>query len=81
MQTVRLAICAALLSLGGCVAYPVPVATPYPAYQQAVPQSDTTSYVGSTCAAGFYVCPVTPGPLGAPCSCPGLGAPSYGTIR
>jgi len=36
---------------------------------------------GVVCHAGAYTCRLpAPGPLGAPCSCPGLGAPSYGTI-
>lgn len=37
---------------------------------------------GSTCYAGNYVCNLPySGPVGAGCSCPALGAPSYGTIR
>jgi hypothetical protein len=37
---------------------------------------------GSTCYAGNYVCQLpAPGPVGSGCSCPALGAPSYGTIR
>ena len=43
--------------------------------------SQGPAYVGTTCSAGAYVCPVAPGPVGAQCSCPGLGAPSFGTIR
>ena len=36
---------------------------------------------GVVCHAGAYTCRLPiPGPLGAPCSCPGLGAPSFGTI-
>ena len=58
--------CVALL--GGCVAY-VPVYAP------------PVEVAGATCYAGFYVCPAVPGPPGAPCSCPGIGAPSYGTTR
>ncbi len=35
-----------------------------------------------TCYAGIYQCVLPQGlPLGAPCSCPGLGAPSYGNVR
>lgn len=38
--------------------------------------------VGYQCYAGAYVCNLpAPGPVGTGCSCPGLGAPSYGTIR
>ena len=37
---------------------------------------------GATCYAGVYTCQLPQGlPLGAPCSCPGLGAPSYGNVR
>ena len=37
---------------------------------------------GSTCYAGAYVCQLpAPGPVGAGCSCAGIGAPSYGSIR
>ena len=57
-----------VIPFGGCIAY-VPI--------QAAP-----AYVaGDTCDAGFYVCPAVPGPPGQPCSCPGLGAPSFGTTR
>jgi hypothetical protein len=37
---------------------------------------------GGTCYAGVYVCPA-PGytPVGQTCTCPGLGAPSYGTVE
>jgi len=61
-------------------AYPAPAPAPAPAPQ---PQANAgpVSY-GSTCYAGFYVC-AAPGntAVGAGCSCPGLGAPSYGTVR
>lgn len=34
------------------------------------------------CYAGVYTCQLpNAGPVGAGCSCPGLGAPSYGSIR
>ncbi len=37
---------------------------------------------GYTCYAGVYVCHTqTQIPVGAPCSCPGLGAPSYGRVQ
>ncbi len=83
MPTIRLAACAILLGLSGCVAYPVPVAAPYPAYQQApiAPQEQVSGYIGTTCFAGNYTCQVPPGPVGTQCSCPGLGAPSFGSIR
>ena len=76
------AACLALLSLVGCVAYPVPVAYPAPGYAPApLDGRGVAGYVGTTCSAGAYVCQVPPGPLGSECSCPALGAPSYGVIR
>lgn len=58
-------------SLTGCDAPPPqPV---QPIAQGAVPY-------GSYCSAGFYTCPAQ-GPIGSPCACPGLGAPSYGSIH
>ncbi len=77
----RLAFLSVLLPLGGCYVAPDPIA-PFDApvgTAYAPPQNG--EYAGSTCAAGFYVCQVPLGPLGAQCSCPGLGAPSFGVIR
>jgi hypothetical protein len=38
--------------------------------------------LGGTCYAGVYVCPLAAAqPVGSNCSCPGLGAPSYGTVH
>ncbi len=38
--------------------------------------------LSSACVAGFYQCQLAEaGPIGSPCACPGLGAPSYGVIR
>lgn len=37
--------------------------------------------MGTTCYAGNYVCQVYPQPAGSGCSCPAIGAPSYGTVR
>ena len=79
----RLAACAVLLTLAGCIAYPVPVPVGYPVgyAPEPAPVPTAAGYVGTTCGAGFYVCQVPPGPVGRECSCPGLGAPSYGVIR
>ena len=79
----RLAVLAALLPLGGCYVAPGAFSPFGPAETGTVyaPPPRGTEYVGTTCAAGNYVCPVAPGPLGAQCSCPGLGAPSFGVIR
>lgn len=70
---VSMAAALALLSaLGGCVGEPGLVAPP-----------GSVGYgYGYTCYAGFYTCTLpAQGPVGSPCSCPGIGAPSYGTIR
>jgi hypothetical protein len=65
------ALLALLGALGGCVAAPV----------VAAPGSVGYGY-GYSCYAGFYTCTLpAQGPVGSPCSCPGIGAPSYGTIR
>ncbi len=59
-----------LLMVSACV--PPPPA-PLPAGQ---------AYYSQQCSAGFYQCVLSQaGPVGAPCACPGLGAPSYGVIR
>ena len=80
----RFAVLAALLSLGGCYVAPgaiAPFGVAEPSGTVYAPPPDGRGYAGTTCAAGNYVCPVAPGPLGAQCSCPGLGAPSFGVIR
>ena len=59
-----------LLLVSACVAPPLP---PPPAGQ---------AYYSQQCSAGFYQCVLSQaGPIGAPCACPGMGAPSYGVIR
>ena len=68
----RLGAAAGLLMLAGCVGV------------AAVPQQSIAdgTPLGATCYAGVYVCPVVvAAPAGSPCSCPGLGAPSYGYVR
>jgi hypothetical protein len=61
------------------VAYaPPPVAydAPPPGYTPAPPG------YGGTCYAGAYTCAASPNlPPGSQCSCPGIGAPSYGTVQ
>ena len=45
------------------------------------PPSQATAY-GYTCYAGNYTCRLpASGPVGATCSCPGIGAPSFGSIH
>ena len=66
----RTAAALATLALAGCVA---PPPEPLPAGQV---------YNSQQCAAGFYQCTLAvAGPVGSPCACPGLGAPSYGVIH
>lgn len=61
-----------LLSVGGCVGAPTALPPPPPG----------SVLLGTQCFAGFYVCQLpAPGPVGTQCSCPGLGAPSFGSIR
>jgi hypothetical protein len=44
--------------------------------------SQANTPYGSTCYAGFYTCHAVPqSHVGSGCSCPGLGAPSYGTVQ
>ena len=58
-----------LLALAGCVG-------------AAEPQSAAAPGYGYSCSAGVYVCQLPEQvALGSPCSCPGLGAPSYGSVR
>ncbi|WP_419729482.1 hypothetical protein [Lichenicola sp.] len=66
-----LALGSAGLMLGGCV-----VEVPATGSAGAAPG------YGYTCYAGVYVCQ-TPQQLAvnSPCSCPGLGAPSYGRVH
>jgi len=78
----------AVLTLSGCYSAPGAVGPlPYVPASPVVGREGTASagqvvgYAGTTCNAGFYICQVPPGPVGSPCSCPGLGAPSFGTIR
>lgn len=51
--------------------------------QQSTPQAsaDNRPY-GATCYAGVYTCSALPqSRVGSGCACPGLGAPSYGTVH
>ena len=61
----------AALPLAGCV-------VEVPAQQSA----DAAPGYGYTCYAGVYVCRLPQQiPVGTQCSCPGIGAPSFGTVR
>jgi hypothetical protein len=64
---------------------PPPAATPVPQAQgsTAAPnQSGHAVAYGTTCHAGVYTC-AAPWytPVGKTCVCPGIGAPSYGTVN
>ncbi len=68
---------------------------PQPGYQQPngyapsgqqqsgyAPQPQEQTAYGTTCYAGVYTCALPQTlPIGAQCSCPGLGAPSYGSVH
>lgn len=74
---------------------PVSYGSPYPApgYAQPVPPAyagsgyapaaaPTQVALGGRCYAGVYTCELPQAlPVGAQCSCPGLGAPSFGNVR
>jgi hypothetical protein len=60
--------------------YPPPGYGPPGGYAQ--PPAGQQVAFGSTCYAGVYTCALPQAlPVGAQCSCPGLGAPSYGNVR
>jgi len=76
------------LALGGCYSVsgargllPYVPAHPVVGTAGAASSNRVVGYAGTTCKAGFYICQVPQGPVGSSCSCPGLGAPSFGTIR
>ena len=60
-----------------------PPATGTAAPQAAAPQvSQANTPYGSTCYAGVYTCGAAPqSHVGSGCVCPGIGAPSYGSVR
>lgn len=46
------------------------------------PDTKSPAGYGQKCKAGIYSCRTPYAvPLGSPCSCPGLGAPSYGNVH
>jgi len=59
-----------------------PQSTPVPQANQKPSQSPAPVAYGATCYAGAYVC-AAPGatPVGSVCTCPALGAPSYGRVN
>jgi hypothetical protein len=69
----------------GYAAPPPPAQTPMPQTQSGdtaqTPSNQPVAY-GATCYAGVYTCAAAANtPVGAVCSCPGLGAPSYGSAH
>jgi hypothetical protein len=75
-RIVRPAIFAILLGLAGCEGAPTAYGPP-PGYGRPGPQA-----YGTSCSAGVYSCALPrAAALGSACSCPGLGAPSYGNVR
>ncbi len=62
---------------------PPPAGTAAPAPQQRAPQmSQANTPYGSTCYAGVYTCAAVPqSHVGSGCTCPGIGAPSYGSVQ
>lgn len=49
---------------------------------QAGPQAGVVPGYGTSCYAEFYMCRLPQqAPAGGQCTCPGIGAPSYGTVR
>ena len=78
----------ALIALAGCAGAPVaygPAGEPIAASIPAGPYSTIGAPapgLGYQCFAGTYVCPLGAQlPIGTQCSCPGLGAPSFGVVR
>ena len=60
--------------------YGAPAQTPVPGQPQTNAQPQGPVTYGATCYAGVYVCAApAKTAVGQTCSCPGLGAPSYGT--
>lgn len=67
LPSARLLGAGCLLGLAGCVGAPAVV--------------QPTGY-GTTCYAGTYTCQLGGQvPIGSQCTCPGLGAPSFGAVR
>jgi hypothetical protein len=62
---------------------PAGTAAPKSAPQSKAPQmSQANTPYGATCYAGFYTCAAAPqSHVGSGCTCPGIGAPSYGSVQ
>lgn len=79
MTKARFLALATLLAVAACAPvspYGATLGTPIAGAQPAA------AAYGTYCLAGAYQCQLgQAGAVGAPCACPGLGAPSYGIIR
>lgn len=74
-------VVASLVGLGGCVGKPEALVDYTPPAQDLQSAERIVAY-GWHCRAGFYACSLAQSvPVGSGCSCPGLGAPSFGTVR
>ncbi len=72
---------ASLTGFGGCVGTPEALVDYTPPAQDQQSEERAVTY-GFRCRAGFYACSLAQSvPVGSGCSCPGLGAPSFGTVR
>ncbi len=62
---------------------PPPAQAPQASNQQGSSQmSQANTPFGTTCYAGVYTCAAIPQThVGSGCSCPGIGAPSYGVVQ
>jgi hypothetical protein len=61
--------------------YPPGYAAPPASHASATAPRGPVAY-GSMCYAGIYNCAAAArSPVGSVCSCPGIGAPSYGTVN
>ena len=79
MKPVRALALLAILAAAACA----PVSPYGPALGMPVATTGAPAQAyGTFCAAGAYQCQLAQtGPIGSPCACPGIGAPSYGVIR
>jgi hypothetical protein len=68
---------------GYAYAPPAGTAAPQASLPAKAPQmSQANTPYGSTCYAGVYTCAAVPqSHVGAVCACPGIGAPSYGSVQ
>jgi len=62
--------------------YPPPGYAAQPAPQASATEQKGPVTYGSMCYSGIYTCAAAAkSPVGSVCTCPGIGAPSYGTVN